>query len=562
MQFITSISEPIKAISQSLWPSEVICEMNVQEWENQLAEFGILAEFSYLLEGFVNGFHQGIPIHTLPGMKWFSPPNHKSALEAEEKIKKNIVKEVRAGRMCGPFSVEQVYKKLGFFRTSPLGAVINGDGSFRPINDLSYPRFDSNIPSVNSFVDKNEFKTTWDNFKIVATFFRKLDIDVLIGIFDWEGAYRQIPTHPSQWPYLAIKDFEDNIYNDLRIAFGGVAGCGSFGGPADGWKTLMKKKFNLVEVFRWVDDNLLIKKKEDLTSMLLIVHASESLGVKTNETKYADFSSEQKFIGFLWNVKDKTVSLPNKKLEQRRGELDTFLQREHFKKNEVEKFNGKLSHLTLIVPQLKAYLTESFKWVASWRSPGTRRMPGLVREDLAYWRTCLKTLEPTRLIPDYTIANVRWVGDASSSYGIGIIIGKSWGQFSWLPGWSDPPNQPRRTIAWAETVAIRLGLLMLFKKTQVAGKCFSCLTDNTTTEGAARNRKSRDYWVNEEWKHVQTLLINHDCDVNLVRVISVDNSADKLSRGLDSSKVSQNVIKIDIPLDLCELLVQVFPVAT
>jgi hypothetical protein len=44
-------------------------------------------------------------------------------------------------------------------------------------------------------------------------------------------------------------DFEENVYIDVRIAFGGVAGCGSFGGPADGWKTIMKRKFNLVQVF-------------------------------------------------------------------------------------------------------------------------------------------------------------------------------------------------------------------------------------------------------------------------------------------------------------------------
>ena len=163
--------------------------------------------------------------------------------------------------MYGPFSQSEVHNNLGFFRTSPLGAVVNGDGSFRPINDLSYPRFEIGVPSVNSFVNKDDFKTTWDDFKVVARFFRTLETEVRLGIFDWEGAYRQIPTHPSQWPYLTIKDFADSIYIDLRIAFGGVAGCGSFGGPADGWKDLMKVKFHLLEAFRWVDDNLMISSK-------------------------------------------------------------------------------------------------------------------------------------------------------------------------------------------------------------------------------------------------------------------------------------------------------------
>lgn len=237
----------------------------------------------------------------------------------------------------------------------------------------------------------------------------------MVGIFDWEGAYRQIPTHPSQWRYLAIKDFNDQIYIDLRIAFGGVPGCGSFGGPADGWKNLMKKKFNLLEAFRWVDDNMLIKEELNPLSMLGIVKASEVLGVKTNETKYAEFAIEQKFIGFTWNVKHKTVSLPQKKLEQRKHELESFLNQTNYKKSDVEKFNGKLSHLTLILPQLKAYLTENFKWVASWKTPGFRRMPQPVEEDMMFWKNCLAKIQPNWLIPDYGIKNVGWVGDASSS---------------------------------------------------------------------------------------------------------------------------------------------------
>lgn len=554
------MSSVIKKLAR--WPAEVACEMNIKAWEEELKSNGLLSKYLYLLDGFSEGFHQGIPTHRVGDLPWYSPPNHRSALEARAKIEDSIKKEVSKGRMYGPFSELEVHEKLGFFRTSPLGAVINGDGSFRPINDLSYPRFEKDIPSVNSFVNKDDFVTTWDDFKVVASFFKKLDVNVLLGIFDLEGAYRQIPTHPSQWPYLAIKDFNDNIYIDLRIAFGGVAGCGSFGGPADGWKELMKKKFKLLEAFRWVDNNLMIKLATDSTSMLQIVEASEYLGVKTNATKYAEFATEQRFIGFLWNAQDKTVSLPINKLEQRRSELDNFMRTLSFSKNEVECFNGKLSHLTLILPQLKAYLVENFKWVATWRSPGKRTMPTQVREDMNFWRTCLTTLKPTRLIPDCIVRNVGWVGDASSSYGIGIILGKRWAQFAWLPGWSSPEGQPKRTIAWAETVAIRLGLLMLFQMMNVAGFSFSCLTDNTTTEGAARNRKSKDYWVNEEWKKIQTLLINGDCDLNLVRVISKDNSADRLSRGLDSSKKMCDMINIEVPSDLSPLLYQVLPLPT
>ena len=93
------------------------------------------------------------------------------------------------------------------------------------------------------------------------------------------------------------------------------------------------------------------------------------------------------------------------------------------------------------------------------------------------------------------------------------------------------------------------------------GRTISVLSDNTTTNGAAKNFRSRDYWVNEEWKLIQTFLIANDCDIHLVRVISEDNSADRLSRGLDSSKDIKDWVELPIPLDLSTLLYQVYPIA-
>lgn len=541
------------------WPTRVHCDMIIDAWQDALVEFKLLDSFGYLLKGFIEGFHQGIPPHSVSDLRWFCPPNHQSVFQVRDKIEKNIQKEIAAGWMFGPFEKELVYEKLGFFRTSPLGAVENGDGSFRPINDLSFPRNDQAIPSVNSFVNKNDFETTWDDFKIVATFFKNLIGNYLIGIFDWESAYRQIPTHPSQWAYLAICGFDDLIYIDTRIAFGGVAGCGSFGGPADGWKRIMESKFKLVKIFRWVDDNLCIKRVAETTTMLDIVRASEQLGVKTNVTKYSEFAVEQSFIGFVWNLQTKSVGLSAEKLLKRRSELDQFWIKISWTKNELETINGKLNHLTLILPQLKPYLTANFRWLASWTRPMKRKAPLDVLNDMLFWRTTLTSLKPMRLIPDLVEWNVGWVGDASTEFGIGVIVGRYWGQFRWKDGWRSPVNKPPRSIAWAETATVRLGLLMVAMVHDVAGRKLSCLSDNTTTNGAAKNLRSRDFWVNEEWKLIQTLLIRLDCDMALHYVKSKDNEADLLSRGADPTKKRPFCLKVDIPLDLVDLLEQVFP---
>lgn len=153
------------------WPMSIECEMNVPEWHRSLKKAGLLSKFQDVLDGFLHGFDQGIPLHTLPNVSHYTPENHLSALLVAEKIKTNILKEIRLKRMFGPYTHEEVSKVFTFYRSNPLGAVVNGDGSVRPINDLSYPRNVLDTPSVNSFVDKNDFKTTWDDFVRVSTFF-------------------------------------------------------------------------------------------------------------------------------------------------------------------------------------------------------------------------------------------------------------------------------------------------------------------------------------------------------------------------------------------------------
>jgi hypothetical protein len=152
---------------------------------------------------------------------------------------------------------------------------------------------------------------------------------------------------------------------------------------------------------------------------------------------------------------------------------------------------------------------------------------------------------------------VNWVGDASSSYGIGIIIGKKWARFRLRRGWDTYQDDgSRREIAWAETVAARLGLLMLKELMEVGGHEFLMLTDNVVTEAAIKNCKSKNRWVNREYKIIQEEMMRLDCWIRQKRVTSEDNAADRLSRGKDSSKKKEDEMKLVIPADLLSLIVQ------
>lgn len=542
------------------WPLEyAVCGLNLSRWRSLITTYNIKGDAKEVIRGCTEGFHQGIPDHTMGSRKWFTPENHDSARLASEKIANTLEKERRADRIFGPFTHDEVFEKIGFFRSSPMGSVTNGDGSFRIINDLSYPHDVEDTPSVNSFVDKNDYVTTWDDFRAVATFFKDNKGTYLLAIFDWEKAYRQIPIHPSQWRFLFLMDLSHRLWLDSRIQFGGVAGCSVFGRAADLWKQIIVLAFNLTTAFRWVDDNLLVKEVNNTTTISDIVKFSKEMGVSSNAEKVSDFAEEQRYIGFVWNSKERTVRLPEEKLEARLKEIKEFLEpEESFDLKRVQRLVGRLVHTTHIVPHLKCYLSSLHRWEKQWKvASAKRKAPADVTEDLQEWYAALQSFKPRRIIPDQAPTNVEWVGDASLT-GIGVLIGSRWAQFDLQEGWNvGIAARGVRNISWAETVAIRLGLIMLSTLKDVRGKSFIVLTDNTTSQAALEKRKSADVEVNEEWKRIQMLLEYLQCNLVARRVKSSDNMADLLSRGRDK-RLREEAVTVKIPEDLRLVVRQVF----
>ncbi|EHS64414.1 uncharacterized protein PGTG_22250 [Puccinia graminis f. sp. tritici CRL 75-36-700-3] len=448
--------------------------MNVDKWREALSVNNLLPQYSDVIDGFTHGFDQGIPQHAIDGKPWFTPENHKSSLLVRDKIEESIAKEIAAKRMMGPFSHQLMKATFGFFRSNPLGAVVNGDGQIRPINDLSFPRNDPEIKSVNSYVNKLDFETTWDDFKTVSKFLAEDKRQFELALFDWEKAYQQIPTRQDQWKYLLVQDFNGNLLINTRITFGGVAGCGSFGRPADAWKLIMKNHFDLVNIFRWVDDNLFIKEVEGFLSMKDVVVKSTELGVMTNIKKFSEFAEEQKFIGFVWNGKNKTVRLPEGKIEQRLNQIHPFqVEKAMFDYEEAEILVGRLNHVSYILPHLRCNLCSLYQWLKSWIWRKAKRpTPTNVLEDLRVWVDTLNNFEHMRLI-----------------------------------NWGPPLDKGKSLIVW---------------------------TDNTTTENSINNMKTKDKEANDEWKRIQEILLRESVNLIARRVKSKDNKADALSRGLRS----------------------------
>lgn len=149
---------------------------------------------------------------------------------------------------------------------------------------------------------------------------------------------------------------------ELAVGFGGVASCGVFGVPAHICKILTERLLGFPEIFRWVDDNLILQTPGTKMSLSDITTLSNRLEVETNPAKNHDFATEQRYVGFIWNGKEHTVRLPDEKFQERMKVIKDLLDTEKsWSFDQVESFIGKLVHTVYIVPHMKAYMRSFYR---------------------------------------------------------------------------------------------------------------------------------------------------------------------------------------------------------
>ena len=144
------------------------------------------------------------------------------------------------------------------------------------------------------------------------------------------------------------------------------------------------------------------------------------------------------YLGFLWDLTKKTVSLPQTKRLKYLARIEEALQaadnlggRMTFKT--AAKLNGTLSHITFVYPHGRAYLTNLCGFVASFTSAfAPRYPPRSLLSDLRWWQDVLlrpaveRSLRPRGPCRDLGI----WV-DASTDWGVGVMMEGAWDAWRW-----------------------------------------------------------------------------------------------------------------------------------
>ena len=493
-------------------------------WAQALQAAGVSTRFARVPEGLRSGFLLDFPLISHVQ----SPANKESIVTYAGEFNIIIKKELSKQRYIGPFFLSELIPLIGPFQTSPLDIIPKSGkpGKFRLIQNFSYPHSPSPScphPSINSYINTDDFPTTWGKFSIIYLLISRLPPGSEAATRDVAEAYRTIPLHPTQWPAAVVKISDTQVCVDTCAAFGAAPSAGVYGHVADAGAEITRHR-GMGPLDKWVDDHIYFRiRKEFLGDYNLqratwhqnlaksgmhqtgsrlwfgghifddgsieefdedcawplkdlsnhtprsmhdsqfsyclsdLDNLAEELGMVLELTKDQPFQPFTTYIGFLWHIAERRVSLSPPKVNKYLTTIHEWRKHSTHVLEDVQKLHGKLTHACSAIPRGRAYLTSLEKMLAiCGKQPFLPHRPSKgIAEDLTWWSEILQTGNACRPIyPPTKFADPQAFSDASSGIGIAIVIGKFWRAWRLIPGWQT--SHGKQDIGWAEAIGFEL----------------------------------------------------------------------------------------------------------
>lgn len=400
---------------------------------------------------------------------------------------------------------------------------------------MSYPRNDPTTPSVNAGVDPDQFPTEWGTFDTISDLIRGLPPGCQAAAFDISSAYRITPVRPDQQHALCIF-WKGKVYIDRAVAFGLSSSAGVFGAIADMLMAIYKRS-GYGPMCKWVDDFFVVRLPSQTWTTDDFINLTAAVGVPWSLKKTKPLASRQRYIGFDWDLERKMVSIPEEKLHTTVQLAESWLpDNASFTMRQAAQLHGKLVHLSSIYPLIRPFLRHLSRFAGSFHSHRKAlRVPKPVRSDIAWLLSLIRILPNELPITSPQPYDIGWWGDASTSFGIGVVVGKFWGVWAWAPGVSIGPGK-QFDIGWAEAVAVELGLRMVINH-ELLRDCAEPVSkllvrsDNMGVVAVVNKGRSRNANTNNTLREIFSILASHRLSLYTEYVSSSANIADALSRG-------------------------------
>jgi hypothetical protein len=261
---------------------------------------------------------------------------------------------------------------------------------------------------------------------------------------------------------------------------------------------------------------------------------SRDQGIPWETTKDQPFAMSTTYIGFIWDIKQRTVTLSPSKTNKYIDEINAWLTRQAHSLKHMQKLYGKLLHAASILPQGHTYLLglESMLATCTKRPFVPHHPDNKIDKDLVWWAQTLHSGTLVRSIyPPPSFLSSRAFSDASSSFGIGITIRNCWCAWRLPVRWQSLHGP--KNIGWARAITFEL-LIHTLDTILPSTDHIILHGDNTGVIKGWYIGRNHNKAVNDIFKHIHAFLGStiRIHSVATCYVPSEDNQADDPSRSI------------------------------
>jgi hypothetical protein len=265
------------------------------------------------------------------------------------------------------------------------------------------------------------------------------------------------------------------------------------------------------------------------------------------------FDNQTRFIGFDWDLPLRRVRLP----EFKRAKYHARVSAARLKArtgvqvslHELEEIHGMLVHIAFIFEEGNSHLPAFSNLFAGYRDdPYVRRKYSSAAVcALDWWNARLADKSAYRqLRPLGPLQDLGLFVDASTSWGIGIVIGRLWYSFRLAPDW----KTPGRDICWLEAIALEL-LIHFLGQLNFQDVHLRVYSDNKGAIGVLTKGRSPNNDLNLCARRTKRASLDHMIVTDIVYVDTSLNIADAPSRGESPYPLSDRLSRnFDLPYEL------------
>jgi hypothetical protein len=406
--------------------------------------------------GFCQGFQLGIS-----GVRvGREAPNLKSAADDPAAVILKLDKEIRLGRMSGPFPIKPLVNLI----VSPVGLVPKAEqGKFRLIHHLSYPEGGS----INDGIDRDLCKVHYASFDDAVSLVVRAGKGAHMAKADIESAFRLLPIHPNDFHLLGIQVL-GNYYVDKALPMGASCSPAFFEMFSTFLEWVVSKVAGTDLLSLYMDDFFLVgwvrghRSSEESCRHLIrsLEGVCAKLGVPLAADKSAGPATKLVFLGLEIDSVNQVVLVPEVKLVAIIRKVSDAVESSHLSLRALQSLIGSLSFICRAISPGRAFLRRLIDLTCGVSKPWHKiRLSRGARCDLATWLVFLRDFNGRAIFADQfwrEDRDLQFFTDASGSVGFGGFFQGRWFQGKWPSRWGSGV----RSITWMEFFPILVAVVL------------------------------------------------------------------------------------------------------